>query len=271
MRTTTALPQSAEERLASYRSRSQGERSTRPQAWTRYAAATGAAVAGAHSADAMIIHVVPPNPVSISINTMNSSTNDFVALDIDGNGVNDLEMQLNRINGTLTYPTGGITYNTFADLNSAVGYPAPGGAGQWMSEPGPAPDTADIRLLLDGDTVSSGQTFGSTATFAVLGSLTVTTTGGFSSQYSTQVGQWPTDGTGLAGVQFDRGGANHFGWIRLRFESAPGGRISSVEALEWAWEDRPDTAIPAGVVPEPTGLAMLAAGAAGVAALRSRN
>lgn len=58
------------------------------------------------------------------------------------------------------------------------------------------------------------------------------------------------------GVEFDRAGATHFGWVLLNVASDyPAGRIEA-----WAWETRPGEPILAGAVPEPSTWALLVAG-----------
>lgn len=259
-----------ENRLVAYRQRQSPPAGARPsgkKSWAGYAAATGAAVAGAHSAEATIVHVTPPNPIGITINTSNTSTVGSAALDIDGNNVNDLDLSLARIVSTTSSSTGGVVYNTFSDVNGALGFPAIGGAGQWAVQ-----STSSIRLLQPGDLVSSGQAFIDSGGFRVLGESTVTSAGGYTGGGPFSYGQFPTDGTALAGFRFQQGSNTHYGWIRLRLESGPGGRIQTLEALEWAFESTPDGAIEAGaLIPEPAGLALLATGAAGVAALRRRT
>lgn len=267
------LSQRTESRLSSYRSRPAAQRgpsgsaANSAKSWGGYAAATGAAMAGAHSAEATIVHVTPPNPIGVTINTSNTSTVGSAALDIDDNSVDDLELFLARIVDSTTSFSNSITYNTFSDVNGALGFPAIGGAGQWAVQ-----STSSIRLLQPGDLVSSGQAFIDSGGFRVLGSSTVTTAGGFSTGGGFSYGQFPTDGTALAGFRFQQGPNTHYGWIRLRLESGQGGGIQTIEALEWAYESTPDGGIAASaVIPEPTGLALLATGAAGVAALRRRD
>ena len=56
------------------------------------------------------------------------------------------------------------------------------------------------------------------------------------------------------GVEFERAGATHYGWLLLQVS----GEYEAVAAIEsWAWETRPGVAILAGAVPEPSTLALL--------------
>jgi hypothetical protein len=58
------------------------------------------------------------------------------------------------------------------------------------------------------------------------------------------------------GVEFQRAGATHYGWILLQISDHVA--FGSIEA--WAWETRPGEAILAGAVPEPSTWALLIGG-----------
>ncbi len=79
-------------------------------------------------------------------------------------------------------------------------------------------------------------------------------------------GNFDTSDERFVGVKFDLSGASFFGWIGLEVEQHRlTGRVTG-----WAYEDTGDP-IRAGQVPEPSPLALLAMGAAGIAALRRRT
>jgi MYXO-CTERM domain-containing protein len=88
---------------------------------------------------------------------------------------------------------------------------------------------------------------------------------------------WAATATGLAGFRFTT--ANHerdYGWVRLSYTLGTNGLANSITATDWAYEST-GAPITAGETssstPEPstTALAILAAGAAGLAALRRRR
>jgi hypothetical protein len=58
------------------------------------------------------------------------------------------------------------------------------------------------------------------------------------------------------GVEFERAGATHYGWVLLNV--APDYPAGQIEA--WAWETRPGVPILAGAVPEPSTWALLVGG-----------
>lgn len=69
------------------------------------------------------------------------------------------------------------------------------------------------------------------------------------------------------GLEFPIGGVNHFGWVRVTIDNAAGSFVIN----DWAYNTVAGEPIRAGQIPEPTALGLLAAGAAGVAAMRRRR
>ena len=59
----------------------------------------------------------------------------------------------------------------------------------------------------------------------------------------------------------------HFGWVKLSIDVG----LTNITVHGYAYETTPDTLINAGAIPEAGGLALLAAGAAGVLAMRKRR
>ena len=76
---------------------------------------------------------------------------------------------------------------------------------------------------------------------------------------------------GYIGVRFDKNVRLTYGWIAFVASED----VTSAVITDWAFESVGDSAHAGdrgeGVVPEPSGLALLAAGAAGLAALRKKR
>ena len=125
---------------------------------------------------------------------------------------------------------------------------------------------------------NSGFPFAGTNSAAMLkfkGVFGATTQAGFffKRNYVTS-GQFPSNGTGIAGFRFEAPDGTHYGWIRLDLQFS-GSTVDSLTAVDWAYQSSPNVGIPAGddgpppaPTPEPNGLALLATGAVGVLALR---
>jgi hypothetical protein len=91
--------------------------------------------------------------------------------------------------------------------------------------------------------------------------------GGYVTQYS---GPWAGTSEAFLGVQFDIAGQNHLGWFDLSVQPT----TPSVTIHGFAYESEAGATIDAGqtsgsAAPEPSTLLLLAAGAAGLAALRA--
>jgi hypothetical protein len=70
--------------------------------------------------------------------------------------------------------------------------------------------------------------------------------------------------SGFVGVRFLIGSETHYGYVGYEgMQSQPTGRVFAI-----GWEDQPNTGVLAGGIPEPSSLALLAAGAAGLSAYR---
>ena len=85
------------------------------------------------------------------------------------------------------------------------------------------------------------------------------------------------DTPGFLGLQFDRSGATHYGWARVRVFTDTSDATApklSMQLIDYAYEDIADRSIAAGAtgnVPEPGSLGLLASGIIGLAAWRKRK
>lgn len=69
------------------------------------------------------------------------------------------------------------------------------------------------------------------------------------------------------GLEFPINTVSHFGWIRVNIDNVAG----TFRIVDWAYESEAGVGIEAGAIPEPSSLALLAAGAVGVATIRRRK
>ena len=209
--------------------------------WAMYAAgAAVAALSGAETAEADIMHVVVP----------------------DGEGVVGTNSNL-----SFTLGTGGAALN-FAN---ALGYYAGSyNAGAGVTSGGVAAFIAATpggynALYLDN--LSSGA---NVSTFASQFATQATTY----ALYGAAPGPnsaFAAGAEGFVGFTFDTGGGAQYGWARITFDP---GNTNTFTVNEFAYTTDPDHQIAAGQtegIPEPTSLGLLALGAVGVLANRRRR
>jgi hypothetical protein len=223
--------------------------------WPIYAAATGAALAMATSADAnSIISGYSGQKINVEPFQVASRTGAETVVNLGGLGDVGLRLFYSRgTNGIVFSRTGQArvfgSHGTV--LNATGGELARFNAGQAITQgmshaTNPILHEQIFRYLIGADRVLT----------------------------SLGVGQWPTSNkTGFAGFTLANG---DLGWIQLDW-TTNGGFPTSLQALNWAVETAPGVSIEAdqtdsgpGVAPEPgtLGLSLLAIGAAGIAAWR---
>jgi hypothetical protein len=215
-----------------------------------YLIAGGAAVAAAEEGRADIIYSGPQN---ISINQSS------FALDLNGDGVTDYTFANSQ-----TFVTVGKPPNTMQQLQSASLTVTPSGsnevAADTVTNKGVTTTTADASVLSFGTSLS-GLTFSNTSPqMAAAGKGA-----------PKQPGNWTGVTDQFLGLRFDINGQQHYGWAELSVGSAANGLPATLEG--WAYDTTANEPIAAGqvapvLVPEPSSLALLAAGAAGLAAYR---
>lgn len=258
-------PRDLDERLGHYRSTTRRAQSSRTGAQvTRYAAATASALALAGSAEAAVIYSGIQN-ITIQNNPGGAPTYDRAGIDLDGAFGDDVDLsvswyQYSRVSGGQY-----STYFFYTNQAAARADAQPNGAGILQNS------TFQARRLSFGQTISAGGAFAGAALRL-----------NYYTEYHTPVfaGSWPGSGTGFLGVQIQRDGETHYGWIRLQLEDlssakdGPEGASDRITVVDWAYQSVADASIQAGqTVPEPsTGtLTLLATGAAGALTWRRRR
>jgi len=206
-----------------------------------YSAAAGAALAVAVPIQASIIHTNIPDVLipqgfqwGLDLNTSGSPEFMIQCLGTAGTTVPyDVcrFVSTNNGSGALIGSTGGF-YRYVAQLNT--GDPISGGQNIQTSGAGP-------RLASNWNGVSYGLW-----------------TGGVSEKF--------------AGLRFNIVPSpaitnTHYGWVKLSVDFD----LTSITVHSYAYESTPDTLIPAGAIPEAGSLALLAAGAVGVLAMRKKR
>jgi hypothetical protein len=214
------------------------------------------AIAGGTSAYGTIIPVGIPADMVVAAGTATVSVN----WDVDGGG-NDFIFNYRYPNSATQGVIWQANMNPFTGLgatNGTVGYP-----GTFIRYTTALPAGFSIGAVL-APSAGGGLNDWSIGTQAVLGSRYMS--GGVPSYYSgfasgpggTHNAVAP--GTpAFVGFRFTSGGQVFYGWIQLSV--GPG----SIDFISAAYENTPNTAILAGAIPEPSSLAMLALGAAGIA------
>lgn len=190
--------------------------------WMKFAAATGASLAGATSVDAAITHVVPPAPIRVV-----ADNNQGQVIDLDNDLQNDLRIGAGKSGG-------------------------PVGTNFWS---GTAQGLYDAALIGDYGFGSSGSTLFAVRQFAdgaeipavqpsLFGSFLRASTTAFGIPYGA-IGNWGVAEVGIAGVILDINSQPRVGWVKIRTESLSG-RLRAISVLEWAFQTVPGASIKAG-------------------------
>ena len=212
-------------------------RGSRFRDWAMYTAAAGSALGASATAEAGIIYSGVQNiTLTRTAGTLIQSTN----LDLNGDTIDEFRLGLYGSSGF------GAAY-----LSGRGGYAVIGNQGA-------------LRL-------SASSTVTVNAGFSPnLGTLRVANRNG--GYYGFWPGGHPTATVGFAGVAFyDASSDLHLGWLRLQIRNDANGVPDQLTLVDWAYESENKAGIHVGSVPEPSSLALLALGAAGVAAFRKRR
>lgn len=249
------------------------EREREPVRSLAYATAAGSALAMAGGAEAAVIMSGPQN---IEISLPGPATNSIVStsIDVDDDGTPDLRVTLfdsfNTNFFTFTTPSGTSFFTSF--------FSSQGAAISGIGSP------AEAAIVVDSTSFgpakfSSGLSVGPALNFA-----SAAGNGVFNSGFDVELagnppnGNWAGSENGTIGFRLNKGGDVHYGWLRIEledpfpeetpFSDAGDGLSDHATIVEWAYEDSPNTPI---TVPEPSGLAMLAAGCTALAHWRRRR
>lgn len=205
-----------------------------------YSVAAGASVASTGSADAFVVYSGEQN---IDVALYNAQP-----LNLNGDAYSDILLK-NYVF------TGGYYQGAFVSFapGSLVAFPA-----------GPN-NLVYVTALTQGATIDSGTVSGFAA-----GSMAYQLPGSPPTNQNPNAQFDATTGA-FIGLAFPIGGSLpenlHFGWVRVNTDILTG----SMTIVDWAYQSQPGVGITAGAVPEPFSLGLLAAGAAGLALLRSQR
>ena len=210
-----------------------------------YALAAGTALVGAGQADANIIYSGPLNVNLQPLPTSGSSGNNVLPVDVDSDTKIDFALvnYLESNSDTPPVPVG----------LSIVG----ASAGLVLESVGGSPFATNLGY---GDLISSSNVTSSPS--KNLGKLTLDTIPSTGLSPS----PWVPGVDAYIGFSFLIGTDTHYGWVETKIEND-----LSLTVKGWAYNDVASAGLDAGVVPEPSSLALLAAGAAGVVAFAARK
>jgi hypothetical protein len=199
-----------------------------------YSLAAGAVLIGAAGANAAVHHT--DLGAGVVLNTDGAT----IDIDFDGGGT-----EFTIAFGT-SYRRVNVAYRTAnASWRGGNGY-----------------GTTGAIALNNGDNVDSGAQWGHS-------NLTGTNSFGNMAYTSYNLGYGSFAGTSdkYLGVRFTISGNTHYGWIQVQVPAD----VTYATITGYAYEDVADAQITAGAIPEPGSLALLAIGAAGLAAWRKKR
>jgi hypothetical protein len=249
------------ERLDEYSASSKTIASKKWTKWEQYAAAMGSALALTTGASAGIISGTLTG-VSISVPEVNSGNNGHSANFSFQLGAGGPAFGIHLGNGhqssnfANTFSGNVYTYRSYGRRFSAQ-----------LTGPGVAVNSQGAIKFASGDLISFGGAFGSSP--ILHGKVSYNGIVGIS------VGNFPTAGTGIAGIRFSNSSGQHPGWIRLQLgDSNSDGFVDHLSALAYGYETTGSSILAgATAVPEPgtMALSLLALGSGSILAWRRRK
>jgi hypothetical protein len=251
------------ERLDAYSASSKTIASKKWTKWEQYAAAMGSALALTTGASAGIISGTLTG-VSISVPEVNSGNNNHSANMNFQLGAGGPAFGIHLVNThhsanfTSSFAGNVYRYSSFGRRATAQ-----------LNGPGVAVNSHGAIKFASGDLISVAGSFGTNPNLH----RKSTASGGIFSN----AGNFPTAGTGIAGVRFSNSSGQHPGWIRLQLgDSNSDGFVDHLSALAYGYETT-GSSILAGAtssaVPEPgtMALSLLALGSGSILAWRRRK
>lgn len=202
-----------------------GEESS-PIAWLKFAAATGATLASAASADAAITHVIPPAPIRVDVP---EGSADFAPFDMFDSPANDAQLGIVAFSSSYFY---GYRY-----VGSLQAF------GDVRFHPDPA-NPVNVRQFASNDVIPAIEP---AAVPGVIRSSVSTFYYGVPESLAN--GDWGKGETGFAGFVFGPAGQKRSGWIQIRTVPGTNGfatRLGAIEVLQWAYENTIGASIMAG-------------------------
>jgi len=272
-----SMPSSQGTKLDQYRIAAKGQMRVGHKAagWAGFATAAGATLAMSGVAEASIIYSGTQNlPLSLTnlTNPIGGSTSQTLAINIDfkDDGENDVVVGLQL--GILSQISDGARVLGGGAFIRGLGTTTANIAAFSATT---ATSIARPLQLSSGQAIGPGGSFGASASSAIVAQgdfQFAAVNGGVVTSATSVTGLWGLNVNGFLGVQFQKNGSDHYAWIRLNFEDRDGnGLADKLTVVDWAYESESGVGIEAGNVPEPTPLALLAAGAVGISSFRRKR
>ena len=241
--------------------------------WVGFATAAGAALAMSHVAEATVIYSGAQNLTIALVDPNAANEIKSANIDLDGDGNVDVvvNVQHHPLSAAIATATASVAnFGSGGFIQGAPGATFPAISGFTANS------FSFARKLSSGASIGPVGAFtGGTSNHIAQGQFGVagfTTNGSFSGSSVANPGTWNLSSTGFAGVRFKRAGNDHFAWIRLHFaDTSNNGLADTATIIDWAWSDFAGGPIQAGSTPEPAPLALLAAGAVGIASFRRKK